>query len=158
MSVASDIILISIKAIQSNGILSYTLNIFKTRHLLKSTQLFTRSKNLSATWNRLVNAKGKMISTCATLNEMHMCRSKWDAHAQAKMRCTCVGQIEMRTCRPKSDAHAQTKIRCACAGQNEMRVRRPKWDADAQVKMRCACAGQNELRMRRSKWDAHAQL
>ena len=48
MSIASDIILISI-AIQSNGILSYTLNIFKTKHLLKSTQLFTRSKKLVAT-------------------------------------------------------------------------------------------------------------
>ena len=48
MSVASDIILISI-AIQSNGILSYTLNIFKTKRLLKSTQLFTRSEKLVAT-------------------------------------------------------------------------------------------------------------
>ena len=36
MSVVADIILIS-TAIQSNGILSYTLNIFKTKHLLKSS-------------------------------------------------------------------------------------------------------------------------
>ena len=43
MSVAADIILIS-TAIQSNEILSYTLNIFKTKHLLKGTQLFTRSE------------------------------------------------------------------------------------------------------------------
>ena len=48
MSVAADIILI-ITAIQSNGILSFTLNIFKTKHLLKRTQLFTRSEKLVAT-------------------------------------------------------------------------------------------------------------
>ena len=36
MSVVADIILIS-TAIQSNGILSYTLNIFKIKHLLKSS-------------------------------------------------------------------------------------------------------------------------
>ena len=42
MSVTLDIILIS-KAIQSNGILSYNLNILKTKYLLKSTQLFTRA-------------------------------------------------------------------------------------------------------------------
>ena len=46
MSVAADIIL---KTIQSNGILSYTLNTFKTKHLLKNTQLFTRSEKLVAT-------------------------------------------------------------------------------------------------------------
>ena len=43
MSVAADIILI-ITAIQSNGNLSYTLNVFKTKHFLKSTQLVTRSE------------------------------------------------------------------------------------------------------------------
>ena len=48
MSVAADIILI-ITAIQSNGNLSYTLNVFKTKHFLKSTQLFTRSEKLVAT-------------------------------------------------------------------------------------------------------------
>ena len=48
MSVAADIILI-ITAIQSNGNLSYTLNVFKTKHFLKSTQLFTRSEELVAT-------------------------------------------------------------------------------------------------------------
>ena len=47
MAVAGDIILIS-AAIQSNGILTYTLNIFKTKHLLKSTQLFTRSVKLGS--------------------------------------------------------------------------------------------------------------
>ena len=48
MSVAADIILI-ILAIQSNGNLSYTLNVFKTKHFLKSTQLVTRSEELVAT-------------------------------------------------------------------------------------------------------------
>ena len=48
MSVAADIILI-ITAIQSNGNLSYTLNVFKTKHFLKSTQLVTRSEELVAT-------------------------------------------------------------------------------------------------------------
>ena len=48
MSVAADIILI-ITAIQSNGNLSYTLNVFKTKHFLKITQLFTRSEELVAT-------------------------------------------------------------------------------------------------------------
>ena len=47
MSVAADIIL-SITAIQPNGILRFTLNIFETKHLLKSTQLFTRSDKLVA--------------------------------------------------------------------------------------------------------------
>ena len=55
MSVAADIILI-ITAIQSNGNLSYTLNVFKNKHFLKSTQLVTRSEELVATavkiWNR----------------------------------------------------------------------------------------------------------
>ena len=83
MAVAGDIILIS-AAIQSNGILTYTLNIFKTKHLLKSTQLFTRSVKLVATalkiyWQpeiALPKRKGKMICTCATLNEMRMPRTK----------------------------------------------------------------------------------
>ena len=48
MSVAADIILI-ITAIQSNGNLSYTLNVFKTKHFLKSNQVFTRSEKLVAT-------------------------------------------------------------------------------------------------------------
>ena len=48
MSVAADIILI-ITAIQSNGNLSSTLNVFKTKHSLKSTQLVTRSEKLIAT-------------------------------------------------------------------------------------------------------------
>ena len=48
MSVAADIILI-ITAIQSNGNLSYTLNVFKTKHFFKSTQLVTRSEKLVAT-------------------------------------------------------------------------------------------------------------
>ena len=47
MSVAADIILI-ITAIQSNGNLSYTLNVFKTKHFLKK-QLVTRSEKLVAT-------------------------------------------------------------------------------------------------------------
>ena len=48
MSVAADILLI-ITAIQSKGNLSYTLNVFKTKHFLKSTQLVTRSEKLVAT-------------------------------------------------------------------------------------------------------------
>ena len=48
MSVAADILLI-ITAIQSNGNLNYTLNVFKTKTFLKSTQLFTRSEKLVAT-------------------------------------------------------------------------------------------------------------
>ena len=47
MSVAADIILI-ITAIQSNGNLSYTLNVFKTKQFLKSTQLVTRSEKVVA--------------------------------------------------------------------------------------------------------------
>ena len=48
MSVTAVIILI-ITAIQSNGNLSYTLSVFKTKHFLKSTQLVTRSEKLVAT-------------------------------------------------------------------------------------------------------------
>ena len=48
MSVAADIILIN-TAIQSNGNLSYALNVFKTKCFLKSTQLVTRSEELVAT-------------------------------------------------------------------------------------------------------------
>ena len=48
MSLAADISLI-ITAIQSNGNLSYTLNVFKAKHFLKSTQLVTRSEELVAT-------------------------------------------------------------------------------------------------------------
>ena len=47
MSVAADIILI-ITAIQSNGNLSYTLNVFKTKHFLKN-KLVTCSEKLVAT-------------------------------------------------------------------------------------------------------------
>ena len=52
MSVAADIILI-ITAIQSKGNLSYTLNVFKTKHFLKSTQLVTRSEELVATVQKI---------------------------------------------------------------------------------------------------------
>ena len=48
MGVVADIILI-ITAIQSNRNLSDTLNVFKTKHFLKSTQLLTRSEKLVAT-------------------------------------------------------------------------------------------------------------
>ena len=48
MTVAADIILIS-TAIQSNGILNYTLDILKTKLLLRSTQLFACSEKLVAT-------------------------------------------------------------------------------------------------------------
>ena len=80
MTVAAEIILIS-TAFQSNGILSYTLNIFKTNYFLKSTQpsvefCSNRSKNLSVTWNRFVNAKSKMLCTCAKQSEMRTQRPK----------------------------------------------------------------------------------
>ena len=45
MSVAADIILI-ITAIQSNGNLSYTLNVFKTKYFLKALNLLHVLKNL----------------------------------------------------------------------------------------------------------------
>ena len=172
MCVAADIILI-ITANQSNGNLSYTLNVFKTKHFLKSTQLFTRSekissncsKNLSAIWNRLANGKGEMKCTYATQKEKLMRRQnececegqntlrtrrcKWGAHVQVKMRCACAGKNAKPVRRPKSDAHAQLQMRCACAGQRK--------DAHAQAKIRYACARLNEVRMRRPKWDAHGQ-
>ena len=44
MSVAADIILI-ITAIQSNGNLSYTLNVFKTKHFLKELNFSHVLKN-----------------------------------------------------------------------------------------------------------------
>ena len=68
MSVAADIIL-TITAIQSNGILSYTLNIFKTKHLLKSTQIFTRSEKLVATVLKIYQQP-----------EIAKPRAKWYAH------------------------------------------------------------------------------
>ena len=81
MSVAADIILI-ITAIQSNGNLSYTLNVFKTKHFLKSTQLVTRSEKLVATVLKIYQrseiakptGKGEMICTY----------TKRKAHAPAK--------------------------------------------------------------------------
>ena len=80
MTAAADIILIS-TAIQLNGILSYTLNIFiKNKTFVKKHATFhsfwkissDRSKNLSATWNRLSQRQGQ--------NDMHMRYTKWDAH------------------------------------------------------------------------------
>ena len=88
MSVAADIILI-ITAIQSNGNLSYTLNVFKTKHFLKSTQLVTRSEKVVATvlkiYQRSEMAKpteGEMICTYTKRNtpapakQMRMRRTK----------------------------------------------------------------------------------
>ena len=162
MSVAADIILI-ITAIQSNGNLSYTLNVFKTKHFLKSTQLVTRSEELLATVLKIYQQSEIAKPTG---------RAKWYAHTLHKKKayapeneCECEGQNKLRTRRCKWGAHVQVKMRCACAGKNAKPVRRPKCDAHAQLQIRCACAGkkrcaragQNEMRMRRTKWGAHAQ-
>ena len=138
MSVAADIILI-ITAIQSNGNLSYTLNVFKTKHFLKSTQLVTRSEKLVATVLKIYQQSEIAKPTG---------RAKWYAHTLHKKKSSCAG---------KTNANAQHKISCARAGVNEVRMCRSKCDARAQVKMRSPCAGQNEMRMRRTKWGAHAQ-
>ena len=67
MIVAAKTILIS-TAFQSNGNLSYTLNIkfiFKVPNFSDTFSKITstRFKNLLATWNRIANAKGKEICT-----------------------------------------------------------------------------------------------
>ena len=153
MSVAADIILI-ITAIQSNGNLSYTLNIFKTKHFLKSTQLVTRSEKLVATILKIYQ-RSKIAKPTG--------RAKWYAHTQKEKlmrrqnKCKCEGYNKLRTRRCKWGAHVQVKWRCACAGKNAKPVRRPKCDAHAQLQMRCESAGQKKMRTRRPKWDAHAQ-
>ena len=155
MSVAADIILI-ITAIQSNGNLSYTLNVFKTKHFLKSTQLVTRSEELVATVLKIYQQSEIAKPTG---------RAKWYAHTPTQkeklMRrqneCECEGQNKLRKRRCKWGAHVQVKMRCACAGKNAKPVRRPKCDAHAHLQMRCASAGKKKMRTRRPKWDAHAQ-
>ena len=145
MSVAADIILI-ITAIQSNGNLSYTLNVFKTKHFLKSTQLVTRSEELVATVLKIYQQSEIAKPTG---------RAKWYAHTLHKKKSSCAG---------KTNANAKIKISCARAGVNEVRMCRSKCDARAQVKMQspcagqkpCACAAPNEVRMRRPRKDAHA--
>ena len=173
MSVAADIILI-ITAMQSNGNLSYTLNVFKTKHFLKSTQLVTRSEELVATvlkiyqqseiakptgrakWyahtlhKKKSSCAGKKECECEGQNKLRTRKCKWGAHGQVKMRCACACKNAKPVCRPKCHAHAQLQMRCASAGQ--------KKGAHAQAKMRCACAGLNEVRMRRPKKDAHEQV
>ena len=155
MSVAADIILI-ITAIQSNGNLSYTLNVFKTKHFLKSTQLVTRSEELVATVLKIYQQSEIAKPTG---------RAKWYAHTLHKKKSSCAGQNEfecerqnkLRTRRCKWGAHVQVKMRCACAGKNAKPVRRPKCDAHAPLQMRCACAGKKKMRTRRPNGDAHAQ-
>ena len=153
MSVAADIILI-ITAIQSNGNLSYTLNVFKTKHFLKSTQLVTRSEKLVATVLKIYQQSEIAMPTG---------RAKWYAHTlhkkksscAGKKKCECEGQNKLRTRRCKWAAHVQVKMRCACAGKNAKPVRRPKCDAHAHLQMRCTSARQKNMRTRRPKWDAH---
>ena len=164
MSVAADIILI-ITAIQSNGNLSYTLNVFKTKHFLKSTQLVTRSEELVATvlkiyqQSEIAKPTGRAKWYAHTLHKRKSsCAGKTNANAKDKISCARAGVNKVRMCRSKCEARAQAKIPCACAAPNEVRKRRPKKDAHAQAKMRCACAGLNEVRMRRKKWDAHKQV
>ena len=82
MSVAADIILI-ITAIQSNGNLSYTLNVFKTKHFLKSTQLVTRSEELVATVLKFISNL-RSLSQREGRNDMHIRYTKRKAHASEK--------------------------------------------------------------------------
>ena len=163
MSVAADIILI-ITAIQSNGNLSYTLNVFKTKHFLKSTQLVTRSEELVATVLKIYQQSEIAKPTG---------RAKWYAHTLHKKKSSCTGKNEcdsegqnkLLTRRCKWGGHVQVKMRCSCASKIAKSVRRPKCDAHAQLQMRCASAGkkrcaragQNEMRMRRTRWGAHAK-
>ena len=176
MSVAADIILI-ITAIQSNGNLSYTLNVFKTKHFLKSTQLVTRSEKLVATvlkiykQTEIAKPTGRAKWYAHTLHKKKSsCAGKTKANAKDKISCARAGVNEVRMCRSKCDARAQVKMRSPCAGQNAMRMQlqmmrmrkkkmrrqneMPKWGAHAQEKK---WAGKNEMRMRRQKKDAHAQ-
>ena len=156
MSVAADIILI-ITAIQSNGNLSYTLNVFKTKHFLKSTQLFTRSEELVATvlkiyqQSEIAKPTGRAKWYVHTLHKKKSsCAGKTNANAKDKISCARAGVNEVRMCRSKCDAYAQVKMQSPCAGQ--------KNHANAQSQMRCACAGQEKMRMRMPKWDAHTQI
>ena len=155
MSVAADIILI-ITAIQSNRNLSYTLNVFKTKHFLKSTQLVTRSEKLLATvlkiyqQSEIAKPTGRAKWYAHTLHKKKSsCAGKTNANAKDKISCARAGVNEVRMCRSKCDARAQVKMRSPCTGQNN--------HAHAQLQMRCACSGQKKMRMRRTKWGAHAQ-
>ena len=121
MSVAADIILI-ITAIQSNGNLSYTLNVFKTKHFLKSTQLFTRSEKLVATILKIYQQSEIAKPTGRAKSYAHTQKE----NVQVKMRCACAGKNAKPVRRPKCDAHAQLQMRCACAGQEKMRMCMPK--------------------------------
>ena len=91
MSVAADIILI-ITAIQSNGNLSYTLNVFKTKHFLKSTQLVTRSEELVATVLKIYQQSEIAKPTG---------RAKWYAHTLHKKKKLMRRQKRMRMRRTK---------------------------------------------------------
>ena len=163
MSVAADIILI-VTAIQSNENPSYTLNVFKTKHFLKSTQLVTRSEKLVATvlkiyqQSEIAKPTGRAKWYAHTLHKKKSsCAGKTNANAKDKISCACAGVNEVRMCRSKCDARAQVKMRSLCAGQNAMRMRSSKWGAHAQAKKRYARAGQYEMRMRRKKRGALAQ-
>ena len=163
MSVAAVIILI-ITAIQSNGNLSYTLNVFKTKHFLKSTQLVTRSEKLVATvlkiyqQSEIAKPTGRAKWYAHTLHKKKSsCAGKTNANAKDKISCARAGVNEVLMCRSKCDARAQVKKRIPCAGQKAMRMRSSKWGAHAQAKERCARAGQNEMRKRRTNGGAHTQ-
>ena len=82
MSVAADIILI-ILAIQSNGNLSYTLNVFKTKHFLKSTQLVTRSEEIVATALKIYQ-HSEIAKPTGGRNDMHIRYTKRKSHTSAK--------------------------------------------------------------------------
>ena len=163
MSVAADIILI-ITAIQSNGNLNYTLNVFKTKQFLKSTQLVTRSEKLVATvlkiykQTEIAKPTGRAKWYAHTLHKKKSsCVGKTNANTKDKISCARAGVNEVRKCRSKCNACAQVKMRSPCAGQNAMRMCSSKRGAHAQAKKRCARAGQNEMRMRKTKWGMHAQ-
>ena len=98
MSVAADIILI-ITAIQSNGNLSYTLNVFKTKHFLKSTQLFTRSEKLVATVLKIYQ-QSEIAKPTGRRNDMHIRYTK-EKLMRRQNECECEGQNKLRTRRCK---------------------------------------------------------
>ena len=154
MSVAADIILI-ITAIQSNGNLSYTLNVFKTKTFLKKHSTCHTFWELVATVQKIYQ-QSEIAKPTEGRNDMHIRYTK-EKLMRRQNECECEGQIscaragvnEVRMCRSKWNARAQVRMRSP--------VRRPKYHAHAQLQMRYASAGQKKMRMHMPKWNAHAQ-
>ena len=57
---------------------------------------YATQKKSSCAGKTKANAKDKISSARAGVNEERMCRSKCDARAQVKMRSPCAGQNAMR--------------------------------------------------------------